>query len=111
VFRTALAAVSTVSLLTIAAPAVSEGPPVPLEPVRFTEIQESAGLAFHHRNGAAGKKYMVETMGSGGGFSTTTATGATTSSGPGRIARGENFAAGARERPLPQRGIRGAFAR
>lgn len=66
-FRAALAAVSMVSLLTLAPLAVSSQPPVRPEPVRFTEIQATAGLAFTHRNGAAGKKYMVETMGSGGG--------------------------------------------
>ncbi|MFQ5490588.1 MAG: FG-GAP repeat domain-containing protein, partial [Phycisphaerae bacterium] len=34
----------------------------------FTDITESAGLSFKHVNGAFGKKWMPETMGSGGAF-------------------------------------------
>lgn len=38
-------------------------------PIVFTEITLEAGLAdFEHDNGAAGKKYYAEQMGSGGGF-------------------------------------------
>ncbi len=33
--------------------------------VRFVEITEEAGIAFVHENGAFGKKYLPETMGSG----------------------------------------------
>jgi hypothetical protein len=35
--------------------------------VRFTEISREAGLDFVHRHGGTGAKYMIETMGSGGG--------------------------------------------
>ncbi len=33
--------------------------------VRFVEVTEAAGIAFVHENGAFGKKYLPETMGSG----------------------------------------------
>src|SRR5215813_5301563 len=33
--------------------------------VRFTDITREAGIAFHHVNGAFGKKLLPETMGSG----------------------------------------------
>jgi len=40
-----------------------------LEPaVRFVEISEQAGIHFIHNNGATGKKYMPETIGSGVAF-------------------------------------------
>ncbi len=35
---------------------------------RFTAVQDEAGLTFRHHNGAAGGKFMVETMGAGGGL-------------------------------------------
>ena len=36
--------------------------------VHFTDITESAGIHFTHHNGATGKKYLPETMGSGCAF-------------------------------------------
>lgn len=54
-----------------------EKPPAPVSPtpapeptavpsaVRFQDVTEAAGVAFVHTNGAAGKKWMPETMGSG----------------------------------------------
>jgi hypothetical protein len=36
--------------------------------IRFTDITASAGIHFTHETGAFGKKWMPETMGSGGGF-------------------------------------------
>lgn len=36
--------------------------------VTFTEIAQQAGVTFVHNNGAAGKKYMPETVGSGVAF-------------------------------------------
>lgn len=36
--------------------------------VRFTDITESAGIRFVHHNGAAGRKLLPETMGSGCAF-------------------------------------------
>ncbi len=36
--------------------------------VRFTEITREAGIRFTHNNGAYGKKYLPETMGSGCAF-------------------------------------------
>jgi hypothetical protein len=37
-------------------------------PVTFTDVTASAGIAFKHVSGAAGKKYLPETMGSGAAF-------------------------------------------
>jgi hypothetical protein len=37
-------------------------------PIHFTDITPSAGINFIHETGAFGKKWMPETMGSGGGF-------------------------------------------
>jgi hypothetical protein len=44
-------------------------PPVEEEPegIRLVEIQDRIGLSFLHRHGGTGQKYMVETLGSGGG--------------------------------------------
>ena len=36
--------------------------------VQFVEVTAQAGVAFTHHNGAAGQKYLVETMGSGAAF-------------------------------------------
>ncbi len=36
--------------------------------VKFTDVTEEAGIRFEHNNGAYGKKYLPETMGSGGAF-------------------------------------------
>jgi hypothetical protein len=36
--------------------------------VRFVDITQQAGINFVHNNGAFGKKYLPETMGSGGAF-------------------------------------------
>src|ERR1043165_288485 len=36
--------------------------------VQFVEISEKAGIHFQHNNGAAGKKYIPETFGSGCAF-------------------------------------------
>lgn len=37
-------------------------------PVQFRDVTRQAGLAFKHNNGAFGKKYLPETMGSGVAF-------------------------------------------
>ncbi len=37
-------------------------------PVRFQNVTRQAGLSFQHNNGAFGKKYLPETMGSGAAF-------------------------------------------
>ena len=42
-----------------------KAPPVPLPEVRFTDVTDKAGLRFTHVNGAAGRKLLPETMGSG----------------------------------------------
>jgi len=40
-------------------------PPEPAIPVQFTAVTEAAGIDFAHHNGARGRKYLPETMGSG----------------------------------------------
>jgi hypothetical protein len=47
------------------AAAVRPPTPVPLPAVRFEEKAAAMGIAFTHINGAAGKKWMPETMGGG----------------------------------------------
>ncbi len=37
-------------------------------PIAFTDVTQSAGIRFRHNNGAFGKKYLPETLGSGGAF-------------------------------------------
>jgi hypothetical protein len=34
-------------------------------PIRFTDVTDAAGIRFTHTNGAAGRKLLPETMGSG----------------------------------------------
>ena len=34
----------------------------------FTDVTKAAGIRFRHDSGAFGKKYLPETMGSGGAF-------------------------------------------
>ncbi len=46
------------------APAASDAPP----PVRFVDVTAQAGIHFRHDNGASGKKWLPETMGSGCAF-------------------------------------------
>lgn len=50
-----------------AAPALSASPAParPSGPITFTDITAQAGIHFKHNNGAFGKKYLPETMGSG----------------------------------------------
>ena len=48
--------------------APTSAPAAAVAPVRFTDIAAEAGLRFTHETGAFGKKWMPETMGSGGGF-------------------------------------------
>ncbi len=36
--------------------------------IQYTDVTESSGVRFVHENGASGKKYLPETMGSGGAF-------------------------------------------
>jgi enediyne biosynthesis protein E4 len=47
-------------------PATPAAPPVEsANPVTFADATRAAGIAFTHRSGAAGRKYLPETMGSG----------------------------------------------
>ena len=46
----------------------SPTPPRPTGPIEFTDVTASAGIRFRHNNGAFGKKYLPETIGSGGAF-------------------------------------------
>src|SRR5829696_7171432 len=42
--------------------------PRPSGPVEFTDVTAEAGIRFRHNNGAAGKKYLPETLGAGAAF-------------------------------------------
>jgi hypothetical protein len=42
--------------------------PRPTGPIEFSDVTEAAGLRFRHNNGAAGKKYLPETIGAGAAF-------------------------------------------
>ena len=42
--------------------------PRPAGAIEFTDVTAQAGIRFKHNSGAFGKKYMPETMGSGGAF-------------------------------------------
>jgi hypothetical protein len=42
--------------------------PAPANPVTFADVTRAAGIAFVHNNGAYGRKYLPETMGSGVAF-------------------------------------------
>ena len=43
-------------------------PPRPSGPVEFLDVTAEAGIRFRHNNGAAGKKYLPETLGAGAAF-------------------------------------------
>ena len=47
------------------AEAPKPAPPEKANPVVFSDVTKSAGITFTHHNGARGKKYLPETMGSG----------------------------------------------
>jgi hypothetical protein len=53
-----------------AAPQASptQNAPRPSGPVEFTDVTAQAGIRFKHNSGAAGKKYLPETLGSGCAF-------------------------------------------
>ncbi|HEX8422732.1 MAG TPA: hypothetical protein VF634_04935, partial [Pyrinomonadaceae bacterium] len=42
--------------------------PRPSGPIEFTDVTAPAGIRFKHNSGAAGKKYLPETIGAGGAF-------------------------------------------
>jgi hypothetical protein len=52
----------------VASPSPSPTPPRPSGPIEFTDITTQAGIHFKHNSGAFGKKYLPETIGSGGAF-------------------------------------------
>jgi hypothetical protein len=52
-----------VTLITAAIPA-----PLIYGEIQFVDVTDPAGIRFIHENGASGKKYLPETMGSGGAF-------------------------------------------
>ena len=52
----------------VASPSPSPTPPRPSGPIEFTDITTQAGIRFKHNSGAFGKKYLPETIGSGGAF-------------------------------------------
>jgi hypothetical protein len=61
-----IAAIATLITLLSATPGAQ--PPPPPAPMKFTDVTAAAGIRFIHENGAFGKKYLPETMGSGCAF-------------------------------------------
>jgi hypothetical protein len=59
-----LAAIGATAIVLSASFTAAQQPPA----VTFTDVTQAAGLRFRHTNGAFGKKYLPETMGSGGAF-------------------------------------------
>lgn len=51
--------------LAVPAPQAAAATPRPSGPVQFTDVTAKARIHFTHNNGAFGKKYLPETMGSG----------------------------------------------
>ncbi len=51
-----------------ASPSPSPTPPRPSGAIEFTDVTAEAGIRFKHNSGAFGKKYLPETIGSGGAF-------------------------------------------
>lgn len=52
----------------LSAPVVAAKPTQPPPKVSFVDITSSAGISFHHNNGAVGEKLLPETMGGGVAF-------------------------------------------
>ena len=60
-------------LAAVASPGVTPGAtpapaPRPTGPIEFVDVTAEAGIRFRHNNGAAGKKYLPETLGAGAAF-------------------------------------------
>jgi enediyne biosynthesis protein E4 len=51
-----------------ASPSPSPTPPRPSGAIEFIDVTAEAGIRFKHNSGAFGKKYLPETIGSGGAF-------------------------------------------
>lgn len=49
-------------------PEMGQAKPRPSGPIQFVDVTAQAGISFKHDSGAFGKKYLPETMGSGGCF-------------------------------------------
>src|SRR5215216_4276525 len=62
-WATAVAAVAAVAWPELRAAAQAPGPSI-----TFTDVTAAAGIRFRHTNGAFGRKYLPETMGSGAAF-------------------------------------------
>jgi hypothetical protein len=52
----------------VPSPSPSPTPPRPSGAIEFTDVTSEAGIRFKHNSGAFGKKYLPETIGSGGAF-------------------------------------------
>lgn len=65
--KPAVAPIDPKTYATAAPPSASQPAAAALLP-RFTDVTQAAGLTFRHYNGAAGKIWMPETLGSGAAF-------------------------------------------
>ncbi len=61
-------AVQTSEIVVTPSPSPSPSPVRPSGPIEFTDVTADAGIRFKHNSGAAGKKYLPETIGSGCAF-------------------------------------------
>src|SRR5690348_3492851 len=52
----------------VPSPSPSPTPPRPSDAIEFPDVTSEAGIRFKHNSGAFGKKYLPETIGSGGAF-------------------------------------------
>ena len=64
-----------VAIAALAALVSAQAPTAPGIGVRLSDVTAAAGLRVTHQNGAAGKKYLPETMGSGSAFADVDADG------------------------------------
>jgi hypothetical protein len=64
-----------VAIAALAAAVSAQAPAVPAIALRLADVTTAAGLRVTHQNGAAGRKYLPETMGSGSAFADVDADG------------------------------------
>jgi len=59
---------SSEAALASPSPSPTASVPRPSGPIEFTDVTNQAGIHFKHNSGAFGKKYLPETLGTGGAF-------------------------------------------
>jgi len=64
----AVATPSSEAAVASPSPSPTTSVPRPSGPIEFTDVTNQAGIHFKHNSGAFGKKYLPETLGTGGAF-------------------------------------------